>query len=61
MFLATGRQGLKRRGRDPSKRELIPDRAKLGEMTMRMELARERLEEGGYGDQLKRPQKRASE
>jgi hypothetical protein len=49
VFLETGQQGLKRRSRDPSERELIRTRAKLGEMTMRMELARELLEKRGTG------------
>ena len=41
VFLETGERGLRRRGRDRAERELIRTRAKLGEMTMRMELARE--------------------
>ena len=61
VFLETGQQGLKRRGRDPGERELIRTRAKLGEMTMRMELARELLEKRGYGDELKRLLKRGRE
>ena len=44
VFLETGQQGLKRRTRDPSQRELIRTRAKLGEVTMRMELASELLD-----------------
>jgi len=61
VFLETGQQGLKRRSRDPAERELTRTRAKLGEMTMRMELARELLEKRGYGDELKRLLKRGSE
>lgn len=61
VFLETGQQGLRRRGRDPAERELIRTRAKLGEMTMRMELARELLEKRGYGDELKRLLKRGHE
>lgn len=61
VFLETGQQGLKRRSRDPSERELIRTRAKLGEVTMRMELARELLEKRGYGDELKRLLKRGHE
>jgi transposase len=61
VFLETGQQGLKRRGRDPAERELIRTRAKLGEMTMRMELARELLEKRGYGDELKKLLKRGRE
>ena len=38
--LETGQQGLRRRGRDPGERELTRTRAKLGELTMRLELAR---------------------
>jgi len=61
VFLETGQQGLKRRSRDPTERELIRTRAKLGEMTMRMELARELLEKRGYGDELKKLLKRGQE
>jgi transposase len=61
VFLETGQQGLKRRSRDPSEGELIRTRAKLGEMTMRMELARELLEKRGYGDELKKLLKRGRE
>ena len=39
VFMAGGQQGLKRRSGDPSERELMRTRAKLGEVTMRMELA----------------------
>ena len=48
-----GQQGLKRRGGDPTDRELVRTRAKLGEMTMRLELASELLEKRGYGDDLR--------
>jgi len=61
VFLETGQRGLKSRSRDPAERELIRTRAKLGEMTMRMELARELLEKRGYGDELKKLLKRGSE
>ena len=61
VFLETGQQGLKRRSRDPAQRELIRTRAKLGEMTMRMELAEELLEKRGYGDDLKKLLKRGRE
>jgi len=61
VFLESGQQGLKRRGRDPTERELIRTRAKLGEVTMRMELAGELLEKRGYGDELKKLLKRGSE
>ena len=61
MFLETGQQGLKTRSRDPGERELTRTRAKLGELTMRMELATELLEKRGYGDELKRLLKRGHE
>ena len=61
VFLEGGQQGLKRRSRDPGERELIRTRAKLGEVTMRMELASELLEKRGYGDDLKKLLKRGSE
>ena len=61
VFLEGGRQGLKIRSRDPAERELIRTRAKLGEVTMRMELASELLEKRGYGDELKKLLKRGSE
>ena len=54
VFLETGQRGLKTRSRDPAERELTRTRAKLGELTMRMELATELLEKRGYGDELKR-------
>ena len=61
VFLETGQQGLKRRSRDPTQRELLRTRAKLGEITMRLELASELLEKRGYGDDLKKLLKRSSE
>ena len=61
VFLETGQQGLKRRSRDPAERELIRTRAKLGEVTMRMELASELLEKRGYGDDLRKLLKRGHE
>ena len=61
VFLEAGRQGLKSRSRDPAERELLRTRAKLGEVTMRMELASELLEKRGYGDDLKKLLKRGSE
>lgn len=54
VFLEGGQHGLKRRGGDPADRELVRTRAKLGEMTMRLELARELLEKRGYGDDLRK-------
>ncbi len=61
VFLESGQQGLKRRSRDPSERELIRTQAKLGEMTMRVELASELLEKRGYGDELRKLMKRGRE
>ena len=61
VFLERGQQGLKSRSRDPGERELIRTRAKLGELTMRMELATELLEKRGYGDELKKLLKRGHE
>lgn len=54
VFLETGQRGLKRQGRDPTQRELVRTRAKLGEMTMRLELASELLEKRGFGDELRK-------
>lgn len=61
VFLDRGQQGLKARSRDPSERELNRTRAKLGEITMRLELARELLEKRGYGDELRKLLKRVGE
>ena len=61
VFLETGQQGLRTRSRDPGERELTRTRAKLGELTMRMELATELLEKRGYGDELKKLLKRGHE
>lgn len=61
VFLEGGREGLKSRSRDSADRELIRTRAKLGEVTMRMELASELLEKRGYADDLKKLLKRGSE
>jgi transposase len=61
VFIERGQQGLKSRSRDPGERELIRTRAKLGEMTMRMELAAELLEKRGYADDLKKLLKRGSD
>ena len=61
VFLETGQHGLRSRSRDPGERELVRTRAKLGELTMRMELATELLEKRGYGDELKRLLKRGHE
>ena len=61
VFLESGQHGLKRRSRDPTGRDLIRTRAKLGEVTMRMELATELLEKRGYGDELRKLLKRVRE
>ena len=61
VFLESGTQGLKKRSRDPTERELVRTRAKLGELTMRLELASELLEKRGYGDELKKLLKRGHE
>ena len=61
VFLETGQQGLQSRSRDPAQRELTRTRAKLGELTMRMELATELLEKRGYGEDLKKLLKRGHE
>ena len=47
VFLESGQQGLKRRGLDPEERELRRLQAKIGDMTMRLELAEHLLEKGG--------------
>ena len=47
-----GQQGLKGKNRPGGK--LMRTRAKLGEMTMRVELQAELLEKGGYGDELRK-------
>ena len=61
VFLETGQQGLKRRGRDPTERALLRTRAKLGEVTMRLELASQLLEKRGYRDDLRKLLKRSGE
>ena len=52
VFLDGGQQGLKRKNRTGG--ELMRTRAKLGEMTMRVELQSELLEKRGYGDELRK-------
>ena len=61
VFLERGQQGLKRRRGDPAERELMRTRAKLGELTMRMELATELLEKRGHGQELRKLLRRGSE
>ena len=53
VFLATGTQGLKKQG-DPEARDVRRLQAKLGEVMMRLELAEDLLEKGGYGDEWRR-------
>ncbi len=55
-FLEGGQQGLKGKNRPGG--ELMRTRAKLGELTMRVELQAELLEKRGYGDELRRLLKR---
>ena len=61
VFLERGQQGLKARSRDPAEQELIRTRAKLGEITMRLELASELLEKRGYGEDLRKLLRRSGE
>ena len=56
-FLEGGVAGLKRRSRDPDERALKQTQAKVGELTMRLELAEMLLEKRGYGDELLRLKK----
>ncbi len=51
VFLDGGQQGLK--GKNRARGELMRTRAKLGEMTMRVELQAELLEKRGYGGELR--------
>jgi len=52
-FLAGGQRGLRTR-RDPEERELTLAKAKIGELTMRLELAEGLIEKRGFGDEWKR-------
>ncbi len=56
-FLEGGMLGLKKRGGDPDERALKQTQAKVGELTMNLELAEMLLEKRGYGDELTRLQK----
>src|SRR4029450_4899734 len=49
-----GPQGLKRRGVDPEERELRRLQAKIGDMTMRLELAEHLLEKRGFAEDVRR-------
>ena len=53
VFLEAGARGLKIRS-DPEERELTMARAKVGELTMRLELAEYLIEKRGFADEWKR-------
>ena len=57
VFLESGQQGLKRRGLDPEERELRRLQAKIGDMTMRLELAEHLLEQRGFAEDVRRLRK----
>ena len=57
VFLEGGQQGLKRRGLDPEERELRRLQAKIGDMTMRLELAEHLLEKKGFAEDARRLRK----
>jgi transposase-like protein len=57
VFLETGSEGLKRRGLDAEEREVRKLQAKIGEMTMRLELAEYMIEKKGYGSEYRRLKK----
>ena len=57
VFLAGGQQGLKRRGLDPEERALRRLQAKIGDMTMRLELAEHLLEKRGFAEDVRRLRK----
>jgi transposase-like protein len=57
VFLEGGQQGLKRRGLDPEERELRRLQAKIGDMTMRLELAEHLLEKRGVAEDVRRLRK----
>src|SRR5262245_43000458 len=52
-FLEAGARGLKTRS-DPEERELTLARAKVGELTMRLELAEYLIEKKGFGAEWRR-------
>ena len=56
-FLEGGAVWLKKRGGDPDERALRQTQAKVGESTMKLELAEMLLEKRGYGDELERLKK----
>jgi len=53
-FLEGGQAGLKKRGGDPDERALKQTQAKVGELTMKLELAEMLLEKRGFADELTR-------
>lgn len=53
-FLEGGMTGLKKRSADPEERAMQQTQAKVGELTMKLELAEMLLEKRGYGDELVR-------
>lgn len=57
VFLDSGASGLKRRGMDPEEREIRRLQAKIGDMTMRLELAEHLLEKKGFGEDAKKLRK----
>jgi transposase len=57
VFLEGGQHGLKRRGLDPEERELRRLQAKIGDMTMRLELAEHLLEKRGFAEDVRRLRK----
>jgi len=57
VFLESGLQGLKRRGLDPEEREVRRLQAKIGDMTMRLELAEHLLEKKGFAEDARRLRK----
>jgi transposase len=57
VFLEGGQRGLKRRGLDPEERELRRLQAKIGDMTMRLELAEHLLEKRGFAEDVRRLRK----
>ena len=61
VFLDGGGQNLKRRGGDPTDKQLTRTQAKLGETMMRLELAEDLLEKRGFGDELRKLLKRGRE
>lgn len=57
VFLDGGQRGLKRRGLDPEERETRRLQAKVGDLTMRLELAEHLLEKKGFGEDARRLRK----